>query len=56
MNGPGRECWEGIGECRRMGHYVCDPERGYPICDAVPGKPAAEVCDGKDNDCDGETD
>jgi len=52
LTGPGMECWKGIGECRRLGHYVCDPERGYAVCGAVPGEPTIEVCDGLDNDCD----
>ncbi len=46
--------WTCVGECR-TGKLVCDVNTGAPSClDAV--TPSAEVCDGKDNDCDGMTD
>ncbi len=40
------------GEC--PGEMVCLGKDGWSECDAA--KPAAEVCDGKDNDCDGAVD
>jgi len=46
----------GVGECDRTGFYVCKASGTGVVCDAVPGQPANEICDGKDNDCDGKTD
>ena len=53
--GVGESCVVGVGECARTGARVCDAQGGVR-CDAVAGPAADEVCDGKDNDCDGETD
>ena len=36
------------------GVRLCDPEKGWADCDA--GVPTEELCDGLDNDCDGESD
>jgi hypothetical protein len=47
-------CSQGTGECAAQGVFVCAP--GGTVCTAKPGNPAAETCDGKDNDCDGQTD
>jgi hypothetical protein len=50
----------GFGECKRKGKVRCAADKtASPICDvsgvAVP--PASdEICDGKDNDCDGQVD
>jgi hypothetical protein len=42
----------GVGECKRT---VAACVNGVPsVC--TPGDPSAEICDGKDNDCDGLTD
>jgi hypothetical protein len=47
----------GTGECKRQGVVRCALDRSaLPICDVtgVPVPPAQhEICDGKDNDCDG---
>ncbi len=39
----------GFGTC--LGFQTCDPQTGWSDCDAL--VPKAEVCDGKDNNCDG---
>ncbi len=52
----GSACSAGIGACETSGVRVCRPDGTGTICDAVPGEPASEVCDGVDNDCDGEVD
>ncbi len=54
----GTGCLNGLGICRRAGVFVCDPTdpEGAPVCSADPGATEVEVCDGLDNDCDGDTD
>ena len=52
--GLGEACSRGVGECRRQGQRVCG--EGGLICDAEPGPTSREICDGLDNDCDGNTD
>jgi hypothetical protein len=52
--GTGRPCTAGVGACRVVGEVVCDGAAG--VCDAVPGAPSVEICDGLDNDCDGQFD
>jgi hypothetical protein len=47
----GKSCSVGVGECKRTGTIQCNMS-----CSAVPGPPSAEICDYKDNDCDGMTD
>ncbi|MEW6441951.1 MAG: PKD domain-containing protein [bacterium] len=44
----------GVGECSSTGVLSC--ENGLPLNDCMPGIPAEEVCDGRDNNCDGQTD
>ncbi|MCX7959652.1 MAG: MopE-related protein, partial [Deltaproteobacteria bacterium] len=48
-----RDCGSAIGECK-MGTQVCF-KGSWSNCNGEV-KPAMEVCDGKDNDCDGQTD
>ncbi len=50
----GKSCYDGVGECKEEGKVVCKDE--VAVCTASAGKPLEEVCDGKDNDCDGKTD
>ena len=47
-------CSVGQGACRRTGREACIGA-SYE-CDVLPGSPTNEVCDGVDNDCDGELD
>jgi hypothetical protein len=52
----GAGCSSGIGECRRDGTIVCSSDKERSLCSAIPGSPTPEVCDGKDNDCNGKID
>lgn len=52
----GTKCWNGEGMCRSEGTYACSKDKTESICDAPIIEPKKEICDGKDNDCDGVTD
>ena len=47
-------CIVGIGACMRSGQITCVD--GAVGCNVVPGQPSQEVCNGLDDDCDGEID
>ena len=49
-------CSVGAGECLREGHSTCSTDGIDTVCNAIAGLPSEEVCDGRDNDCDGITD
>lgn len=52
-----QDCDNGLaGECYADGRYVCAADGSRTECNAPTIAPVAEVCDGEDNDCDGETD
>jgi hypothetical protein len=44
----------GVGECMRTGIATC--VGGKVVEECAPGTPSPEICDKKDNNCDGETD
>lgn len=50
-----QRCVVGRGECRRYGLHVCNDD-GTLGCNQTPRSSSEEVCDGLDNDCDGDTD
>jgi len=52
----GEVCSVGVGECARQGVRVCSVDKLSSVCNVVAGQPSDEVCDLKDNDCDGLTD
>ncbi|HPQ81111.1 MAG TPA: putative metal-binding motif-containing protein, partial [bacterium] len=52
----GAACTAGLGECMQEGRRRCSADGLSSECDAKPGLPLKEVCDGKDNDCDGAVD
>ncbi|MGM0576472.1 MAG: MopE-related protein [Myxococcota bacterium] len=53
----GSVCQVGEGVCLDTGVVVCRADASGSRCSADPGEPAAsDVCDGQDNDCDGQTD
>ena len=54
--GIGESCFVGVGACRREGTMVCTADFTGIACSIGPGIPSAEICNGEDDDCDGETD
>lgn len=49
----GQVCFVGTGDCRRSGLLVCKADGSDLVCSATPGEPSTEICDGRDNDCNG---
>ncbi|MCA9543921.1 MAG: hypothetical protein KC613_06005, partial [Myxococcales bacterium] len=56
VQGAGEPCEAGEGDCRSEGERVCDPVRVQLVCNARLQAPQPEVCDHRDNDCDGQVD
>jgi hypothetical protein len=54
--GLGAQCTVGVGECQAPGTLVCAADGSGTTCAGVPGAPTSELCDGLDNDCDGDAD
>ncbi len=52
----GAACVVGIGACEKPGVVDCEPDGSGTFCSGVAGIPVSELCDGKDNDCDGAVD
>ena len=48
-----KPCYVGVGECKDTGKFVCSPNRQQTLCTAVAKPPKQEICDGKDNNCNG---
>jgi Putative metal-binding motif len=48
-----KACKVGEGVCSKTGKWICDGTTGAATCDVVAGTPTPEVCNGKDDDCDG---
>ncbi len=49
-------CTVGVGLCARTGVRICTEDGAGLECDVAPGAAQQEVCDGLDNDCDGDPD
>jgi hypothetical protein len=47
-------CSVGLGACTRIGRLFC--QDAAPACDAAPGDPELEICNGLDDNCNGEVD
>ena len=52
----GAPCNVGLGVCARDGQIVCSADGQGTVCSEEPGDPAAEICNGVDDDCDGQID
>jgi hypothetical protein len=52
----GSACTVGLGDCARKGRLLCSESGFESLCDARAGSPGKEVCDGRDNDCNGKVD
>jgi hypothetical protein len=50
--GLGNMCTVGLGLCQVTGMVVCGAD-GDHLCDGIPAVPNDEICNGRDDDCDG---
>jgi len=49
----GAPCSKGVGECKRTGSKMCKSDHSGTECKVDEGTPSDEICDKKDNNCDG---
>lgn len=54
--GLGSACTVGVGACATTGEVVCSSDGSQAECDASAEAPSLEICNGVDDDCDGEVD
>ncbi|MDP6946464.1 MAG: MopE-related protein, partial [Myxococcota bacterium] len=54
--GVGSVCTVGTGSCQRSGTWLCDAAGLGMTCSVTPTEPGAEICNGLDDDCDGQID
>ncbi|KKU73054.1 MAG: hypothetical protein UX98_C0012G0014 [Parcubacteria group bacterium GW2011_GWA2_47_26] len=52
----GSSCTRGVGACATAGIMVCFTDGLSTVCNATPGIPASEVCNDRDDDCNGVVD
>ena len=53
--GLGNSCIVGLGTCEATGVVVCGDD-GASRCDGMPSIPSEDICNGLDDDCDGQAD
>ena len=56
FDGVNQPCFSGDGTCRVAGLTVCSDDGASVECNAVANPPSAEMCNGLDDNCNGETD
>jgi hypothetical protein len=52
----GQSCTVGVGVCTRTGNLVCNAAQTGTACSVSPGTPGTEVCNGLDDNCNGQID
>ncbi len=56
FDGLNQPCIRGEGVCRATGMTICSPDGLETECSAQVGQPSDELCNGLDDNCDGQTD